>query len=82
MRVPSHQTVDGAWTMPDVEFSEPALALLGRGAGWWETPEIDWEVVRDPSGSAVLRAARAIAEATPDGLTGLLTTLVPPRPLR
>ena len=75
--VPSQRTEEGAWTMPYVEFSERALAFLGRGAGGWVTPEIDWRTwAGTPRAQRFFEHPEAIGEATPDDLKGLLTTLV------
>ena len=74
----SEQRDDGVWTMPWYELGETSLAFLKAvGAGGWLMPGFDWPTwAKTPEAQALRFDPEALAKATPDQLSKLLTALV------
>jgi hypothetical protein len=72
----SHQLPDGSWMMPYHELADDGLALIAAFGSWIQVG-FDWSTwARTDEGRRLLEEPAAMADATPEQIARLLTTII------
>jgi hypothetical protein len=72
----SHQLPDGSWMMPYHELTDGGLALMAAFGSWIQVG-FDWSTwARTDEGRRLLEEPAAMADATPEQIARLLTTII------